>query len=236
MVLAEMFIAVALEPAARLAEVAPRMVTSPPLVSIRLERMNTPVPLLTLVLANEPLGSMAPLMVRSPPLVRMVALFNATEPLPLLLKFDSSDTFSVAPSAWVMLVPVMLTLRWAISVRLALPCAWTLSSTLMSPEVPGPDEVCTMMLAPSLSDALSVAELRVELPPALGVNGLSLEVPELAPLVILMLYGSSSQVPPLPEAALRLTRPVASRAWAEVSTNPPLPPSPPPITLILPWN
>lgn len=51
-VLAEMFTAVALEPDARVVEVAPRMLMSPPLVVIRVPLlMATPVPLLTLVLA-----------------------------------------------------------------------------------------------------------------------------------------------------------------------------------------
>ncbi len=90
------------------------------------------------------------------------------------------------------------------------------------------------MFAPSESDALRVAELRLELAEPLEVNGLLLVAPELAPLVILILNGSISQVPPMPDAALRLTTPKASRACPEVSARPPLPAWPAPVTLILP--
>ena len=54
-------------------------------------------------------------------------------------------------------------------------------------------------------------------------------------LAMVMFSGSSSQSPTVPPAASALTDPVATaRLWPEVSTEPPLPPSAPPWTLIAP--
>ncbi len=90
---------------------AARIRMSPPLVSNWLLFSETPKPVLTLVLAKDPVGDAAPLMVRLPPLVRMLALLSCTEPLPLLLKLDSSETFNVLPLALLMLVLFITILR-----------------------------------------------------------------------------------------------------------------------------
>src|SRR5450830_1102890 len=120
---------------------APRMVTFPLLVLSVEPLMRTAELLLTAVPAEPVAGSRPPLIVREPPLVEIVLLVNEIEPLPELLKLENNDTFNDFPVALLIEKLLITMLRCPCKVSDALPTALTLSSTLMSPEVPPTDVV-----------------------------------------------------------------------------------------------